>query len=169
MARSLGRLSRGEVIARALSAVGAHTAYALGAGGRNPRAKRPAVMGECDCSGYAAWCLGVDRYLPNGAIPHLPGGEWFETSNLYRDARSPFGFVAQVDWEMALPGDLLVFPDVGQKQGHVGVVVEVDAKGPTRVAHCSTSNAKHGDAIAVTGPEVFVRNRAIVARVQWVA
>jgi cell wall-associated NlpC family hydrolase len=159
-------------VARALSARGFATRYKLGAGGRDPMLKHPGarVAGalECDCSGFAAWCVGVDRYLPNGAVPHLPGGEWFETSALVRDARSPFGFVAEVPWTAALPGDLVVYGDSRGRQGHVGVVVESDFTGPTQVAHCSTGNARRGDAIAVTGPEVFIRGGALVARVAWV-
>ena len=167
MAKSLGPLAADVVVERARSAIGFATRYRLGAGGRNPRAKHPAVATECDCSGFAAWCVGVDRYLPNGAIPHLPGGEWFETSSLWRDARTPFGFVVEVDWDAARPGDLVVYGDKGKSQGHVGVVVEASG-GPTRVVHCSGGNGRRGDAIAETGPEVFVRGGALVARVQWV-
>lgn len=173
MAKSLGPLTGARVVERARSAVGAGTRYGLGMGGRNPFARHPSVLVRgvrvCDCSGFAAWCVGVDRYLPNAVVPHLPGGEWFETTNLWRDARSPFGFVREVPWIDARAGDLLVYPDRGARQGHVGVVVAVDS-GPLEVLHCSRKNqSQTGDAIASTGPRVFVAGGAVVARVQWVA
>lgn len=169
MPKSLGPLTSQQVVDRALSACGKATRYKLGAGGRDPRKAHPAVAGQCDCSGFAAWCLGVDRYLPNGSIPHLPGGEWFETTQLVRDAKSPFGFVAEVYWAEARPGDLVVYGDRAGKQGHVGVVVEVGQDGPTKVAHCSMGNERRGDAIRVTGPAAFSGSGAIAARVAWVA
>lgn len=168
MAKSLGPLTAAQVVARARSAAGSGTSYRLGAGGRNPRASHPAVGGACDCSGFVAWCLGVDRYLPNGVIPHMPGGEWFETTSLFLDARSTTGYVSEVPWREAREGDLLVYPDRGKRQGHVGVVTEADDTGPVLVAHCSAGNARSGDAIAETGPGVFVAGGAVAARVAWV-
>lgn len=166
MAKALGPLTREELVARARSAVGKGTEYVLGAGGRDPRLPRPEA--RLDCSGFAAWVAGVDRYLPNGAVPHLPGGEWFECTTLYRDARSPLGFVMEVPWTAALPGDLLVYPDAGKRQGHVGVVVEAGPTGATSVVHCSSTNWRRtGDAIRETGPEVFLSAGAVVARLAW--
>jgi len=37
------------------------------------------------------WCFGVSRKLDNPYYKSLNGG-WFETSAIYRDALSPFGF-----------------------------------------------------------------------------
>lgn len=169
MARSLGTLTRQQVVDRARSAIGKTTVYALGEGGRDPNASSPGS--RCDCSGFAAWVLGRDRYLPNAVIEALPEFEkWIETSSLYADARSPWGFVAEVPWTNALPGDLVVWPDHAGHQGHVGVVSEVDVAGPLHVVHCSTGNFKAtGDAIAETLSTIFQRNAAIVARVRWVA
>ena len=172
MAKSLGPLTRAEVVHRMRSAIGKATEYVLGEGGRDPRLPHPGK--QCDCTGAVAWGLGVDRYLPNGLIPHLPGGAWFETTNLYNDARSPLGFVMEVPWIQAQPGDLLVYPDRApatggpKRQGHVGVVSEVDPTGPARVVHCSASQGRRGDAIAETGVEKFRAGGAIVARVAWV-
>lgn len=165
--RSLGVLRAGEVVDRARSAVGHGTKYVLGAGGRNPRAQRPGT--ECDCSGFVAWALGVDRYLPNGLIPHLPGGDWFETSAVYLDARSPLGYVVEVPWAAAAAGDVVVWPDRNGSQGHIGVVTQVSTSGPQLVAHCSSGNWRTtADAIRETSSVLFLRNGAIVARVAWV-
>lgn len=171
MAKALGPLSRGDVVARALAAVGFGTRYKLGKGGRDPAAAHPAQDGACDCSGFAAWCVGVDRFLPNGAIPGLPADErWFETSALYADARSPWGFVAEVPWIEAREGDLLVWPDQGSRQGHVGVITAAGLEGPTKVAHCASSNWRNeGDAIRETGVGLFLKAGAIAARVRWVS
>lgn len=179
VAKSLGILTRGQVVERARSLLAGRwrpTVYLLGAGGRDPRSPHPGLRREgapkCDCSGMAAWAVGVDRYLPNGLIPHLPHGEWFETSNLFSDARSTGGYVDEVPWITAQPGDLLVWPDnrARKRQGHVGIVAEVDPmRGPVKVVHCSSGNARVlGNAIAETGVDLFVRFGAIVARVRWV-
>ena len=179
MARSLGILTGDTVVARARSAIGSRTVYALGQGGRNPRAAHPGsrllLVGppRLDCSGFAAWCVGVDRYLPNGAVPHLPGGEWFETTQLCRDGRTPFGYVTAILWAAAEPGDLLAYPDSSGRQGHVGVVSDIaPGWGPARVIHCSAGNFRAtGDAIQETGPEVFLPESgrgSMVLRVAWV-
>lgn len=158
-------MKRHEVVARAREAIGKGTAYKLGAGGR---LKNPGIGSELDCSGFAAVVLGVDRYLEPW-LPHYEGGDWLETSALVRDAQSPWGFVTEVPWLEAKPGDLLVWGDRGKGQGHVGVVVSVDASGPKTVVHCSSGNWRTtGDAIRETTASIFQRNGAIVARVAWV-
>lgn len=171
------------MLARARSAIGHKIAYRLGAGGRDPYAATPAVLVDgsnnthgCDCSGFVAWALGVDRYLPNASVPHMPNGKWLETTTLFNDARSPYGFVAEVPWQSAMMADLLVWPDRAGKQGHVGIVSSVGAYGdasrssigPMSVIHCSSGNWRKGDAIAETGVHVFLQNKAIVCRVAWV-
>lgn len=167
MNRSLGNLTRETVLARARAAIGHGTIYVLGQGGRDPGAPNPGK--QCDCSGFAAWAMGVDRYLPNNAIPGITFGDWFETTALWKDAKSPFGFVIEVPWREALPGDLLVWPDGAGHQGHVGVCASLGAAGPETVVHCSLGNRKtHGDAIMETGALLFLKREAVVARVRWV-
>lgn len=166
-ARSLGPLTRDQVLERARKAIGQKTVYVLGQGGRDPRADHPGK--NCDCSGFAAWVMGVDRYLPNAAIPGIAFGDWFETTALWKDARSPYGFVLEVPWAEALPGDLLVWPDGGGHQGHVGVCGSLGALGPETVIHCSMGNYRtHGDAIQETGALMFFHRHALVARVRWI-
>src|SRR6185369_3225400 len=113
---------------------------------------------------------GIDRYLPNGAIPHLLGGEWFECSNVYRDALSPFGFAAVVPWAEAEPADVLVYPDRDGRQGHIGLISKATGGfGAERVIHCSLGNwNEHHDAIQETECGVFQRHGAIPARIAWI-
>lgn len=166
MKHSLGHLERDQVVARARSAVGHNTAYQLGAGGRHPLAGSPG--NPCDCSGFVAWCLGIDRYLPNDGLPLYDNGGWFETSAIVRDAKSPFGFVVEVDWSAVVPSDMLVYGDAGKHQGHIGVVSEV-GDGAVKVVHCSHGNwSLRGDAVQETNAGIFIVSHAIVARVAWV-
>lgn len=180
VARSLGPLTRKQVLLRALSAVGQGTKYVLGAGGRRPgdslpgRIHRPDAGNpypfECDCTGFLAWCYGVDRYVENW-LPTYEAGDWFESTALFRDARSPFGFVTEVPWIGAQAGDFLVYPDDREKerQGHVGVVATLGPSGPATAIHCSTSNfASTSDAIRETPVALFARRGAIASRVAWV-
>jgi len=165
--RSLGPMTADAVIARARSAIGLGTVYRLGEGGRDPFAAGPG--NPCDCSGFAAWGLGVDRYLPNGMIPHLPGGDWLETGNVYRDALSPYGFASMVAFRDARPADVLVFPDEAGRQGHIGIISNVAEGGVRRVIHCSLGNWNlYHDAIQETGAEIFLKHGAIAARIAWV-
>ena len=114
-----------QAATRALSVVG-QARYKLGKGGRKPRALVPwDAEGLCDCSGFASWCLGLDRYQP-GRIE----GEWISTTSIYRDATGPHRMFAAVALEDARPGDLVVYPStyragVRTGIGHVGVIVNV--------------------------------------------
>jgi cell wall-associated NlpC family hydrolase len=170
-----------QVVARARTQLGLGTAYRLGKGGRDPRVARawdPASH-ECDCSGFAAWVIGCDRFLHD--VPfyagQAPNGPWLETTNLVADATraldptAPRGIVRAVRWEDAQPGMLVMWPDqpAKKRQGHVGVITETNRHGPTRVIHCSSGNYRTtGDAIAETPATLFLLNNAIVCRVAWI-
>lgn len=158
-------------VARARAAIGHKCAYILGHGGFHGDADWPwyrdAAIDGCDCSGFVAWCLGLPRRLVTGPLadrykPHF--GEWLETTAIVKDALSDFGLFSKVTWELARPGDLVVYGDGGGHQGHVGLVSEVDAHGPVKVVHCSLGNfhAK-GDAVQETDPHLW-QGRGIVAR-----
>lgn len=150
-------------IERARSAIGKGTKYVLGKGGRP---KDWGIGSECDCTGFVAWWLGLDRYLPKN-FPGYPGGEWLETTAVYRDAMSNWGFVDAIQWDQAVPGDIVVWGDRGGHQGHIGIVATVDATGPKTVIHCSSGNYKTTkDAIRETGAALFLRNGAVVAQVR---
>ena len=153
---------------RARSAVGRPTIYKLGAGGREPSLERPDV--ELDCSGFVAWALGIDRFLPNDGIPHRSGEEWFECSNIFADARAGCLYASQVSLHEALAGDVLVWPDGDGHQGHIGLVASCeDGFGPATVVHCSLGNYRErGDAIQETDISLFKKHGAIAARLSWV-
>ena len=154
-------------VRRALSVVG-QGRYRLGRGGRKPAALAPFDRdGLADCSGYASWCLGLDRYQP-GAID----GDWISTDSIYRDATGPHRMFRDVPvgggGQWAMPGDLVVYPGrhVGGVRvaiGHVGVVVE---PGPTiatcRVAHCAASGKV---AVRVSDGRPWARSGIVARRV----
>lgn len=156
-----------EVVRRARSQVGLGTHYKLGRGGMDPNAPRAAQKEGgrwlCDCSGYASYCLGVSRDQTD-----RPGYEegWIETSRICGDAQGDHDLFLRVD--DARPGDLVVYPDRGGHEGHVGVVTETIGGLPSKVAHCC---ARRGlsDAIIEEDARVFwigaIRERgAIYAR-----
>lgn len=154
-----------EVLARARSAIGHRCVYALGKGGFNPASPVPwNLQGQCDCSGFAAWCLGVGRHTDNPWYAQQNGG-WLETTAIVRDALSPYGLFQQVQWEQALPSDLVVYGDAGGHQGHVGVVSSAGLVGPAAVIHCSLGNYKVvGDAIQESAPALWKMHGGIIAR-----
>ncbi len=147
-----------RVVARALSAAGTCT-YALGRGGRHPEAASPGdADGRLDCSGFASWCLGLDR--KSDAID----GGWISTDSIVRDATGKRRLFRSVDEIHA--GDLVVFPGryvAGRRVaiGHVGVVVEA---GPTieacRVAHCHGPSGR-SPAISVRDGRTWRRGIAV--------
>ena len=162
-------ISPDQVLVRARSALGHKCIYVLGAGGMRPDFPHPwtDTMG-CDCSGFAAWCIGVSRYVSaKNPLVGVFDGEWLETTKIFRDATaaSPGAFV-QIPWEHASASDLLVYPDSPAGQGHIGVVGAVDEGRPMTVIHCSSSNwKKFGDAIQETPiAEFWHKHGAIVAR-----
>ena len=162
-------ISSTVVLARAKGQIGLHTIYRLGHGGFRPEATQAADVDKlCDCSGFIAWCLCVSRHTDNPWYRKQNGG-WLETSAIYRDCDTPFGFFDKIEWEAARPTDLLVWGDSGGHQGHVGMVAEIDEWGPKYVIHCSKGNFKSlGDAISQTPVAIFKQHDARVARCAWV-
>jgi hypothetical protein len=156
-------LTLAAVVRRGRTALGKGR-YGLGKGGRVPQNVIPLdENGYCDCSGFASWCLGVDRYQPKDI-----DGEWIETTAIVRDAfHDKKLFVAMNDRQ---PGYLLVYPDANGRQGHVGVISEVVNSKVTKVIHCSTGNErKSGRAIAETDPSVFLQHGAIAVKFRALA
>lgn len=153
-------MTAADIVARARSAIGHHTIYALGRGGRNPAAALPGdAANRCDCSGFAAWAVGLDRHQPGSLLAKFNGG-WLSTDGLLYDAEHGGGWFRLV--EVAEPGDLVAYGDHlrdGRKrQGHVGVIVSAtgSAWDNLRVVHCSPRNWRvTGDAIQETGAAVF--------------
>ena len=158
-----------DVVDRARSAVGQGCRYVLGKGGFSPAAPHPwSSQGDCDCSGFVSWCLGISRHTDNPWYASYNGG-WVETTAIVRDASGPYGFFDAVDWKAAAPGMLIVYGDHVvdgvRRQGHVGIVSAVDQTGPFRAVHCSKGNdTKTGDAIRETDVQVWIKGGGIVAR-----
>lgn len=134
-----------DPVARALSVVG-QGVYELGRGGRRPLWPTPFdALRRCDCSGFVAWCWGLDRYQP-GRI----GGGWVSTTGLYRDARGERRLVVEVPIANARPGDVLVYPSAYRdghrvRVGHCALVVARAASvarcADLEVAECQASSA----------------------------
>lgn len=158
-------------MALAISAEFRPVKYALGAGGFNPSAKAPwSASATMDCSGFAAWCIGVSRHYQA-----MPNGDWIETSQIHADAKSCR--VVFRELEEPVIGALLVWPDQviesKLRHGHVGVIAETKADTSegvrvSKVIHCSAGNWRAtGNAIGATGADVFDRNGAIIVAPVW--
>ncbi len=190
-------MTSAEFIAKARSAVNHGTIYTLGQGGTSlddwrtkiarvplddPRTAPNPVetyigisdklkqIGECDCSGFVAWALGVKRHLtgvPWYDVAH--NGEWLNTDAIVRDANSMYGFFDRVP--SPIPGCLIVFPkQPGATAGHVGIVAEVGGGVATKVVHCSHGNYRASlDAVRETPPTVFPKAISIYARCAMVS
>lgn len=160
-----------DVVARARSAISKGCIYGLGKGGFHPEDPHPwNAVKECDCSGFASWCLGVSRMIgPKHPWKGKVHFEWIETTNCFEDAaQGPDEAFTAVPWNAAQPGDLLVYGDrpatatSKKRQGHVGVVASIGHGGPQTVVHCASSNKP--DAIQETECHLFAARGAIVAR-----
>ena len=162
-------MTRQELVGRAASVIGQGCHYQLGAGGRLWHKSTPWNLSHvCDCTGFIAWVFGIDRLTDDPWYKQQNGG-WLETSAIVRDCRTPFGIFTEVRWSEALPADVLVYGDQDGHQGHIGMVSEVGTAGPLSVIHCSAGNDRHhGDAIAQTGPELWIGQGGIVARSKWI-
>lgn len=138
-----------QTLQRAQSLVGRGTVYKLGKGGFDPA--KP-MTARCDCSGFVAWAIGVPRELPPAS------DKWLSTDAFWAGGKPvKANLFAKIDLGDSAPGDLLVYPDSGGHQGHIGIITQVDMGAPTYVVHCSKGNYTHyGDAIRTTGPGVFL-------------
>lgn len=141
-----------QCLDRARAGMGANTVYVLGKGGFDPT--KP-LTSECDCSGFIAWSIGIPREFPPGS------GRWLDTDAYWNGGGSAakaagFPLCHAVPAAEAEPGDLIVYPDQGGHQGHIGVVSSVDDQGQLKVIHCSNGNWKsHQDATRETDAHVW--------------
>ncbi len=116
--------------------------YQLGNGGRRPLARHPGKAWRptktvreraglwCDCSGFVSWCCGLDRYQPRDSLLSRYNGGWISTDAIVYDAQRPRsrgGWFVQVPPHMVEPGDLVVYGDDEDDEGHVAVVSEFAA------------------------------------------
>jgi hypothetical protein len=137
-------LTPAEAVHRARSAVGHRTRYQLGAGGMNPYAPLPSDGGKCDCSGFVSWTLGMSREQPKTI-------GWIETTRVYHDATAAHRLFKKVT--AAQPGDVIVYPDQGGHQGHIGLITKASNGVPVEVAHCCARDVP--DAVIVEPYAVF--------------
>ncbi len=138
------------VLARANAAIAQGIHYKLGQGGMNPGSATPGHDGQCDCSGFVAWCLGMSRHTSDQFYVHFNGG-WIETTAVWTDVGQSVGIF---DETSKRPGAVVVYPDEHGHEGHIGIIVDAH-----RVVHCSHGNdTQYGNAIQVTPLTVFDSN-----------
>jgi hypothetical protein len=160
-----------EVAKRALYAatLGKNIAYKLGKGGFHPGDSLPSRDGQCDCSGFVAWCLGLNR------SPKPTRKWWIETSAMFNNATDRDGKAnVFVKIDKPVVGCVVVYGDKNGHQGHTGVItyVDFDANGNISTLHgvdCSSGGSrKLGKAINLRNNQTilgdmkfFVSNGAI--------
>jgi hypothetical protein len=146
-------------LSRAASMIGKGTKYYLGAGGRNGSAPTPVdSTGQCDCSGFVCWCLGMNRKTTHPAYLKFNGG-WINTTAIVFDANSTVGFFSRLP--APVPGALFVYPGnhKAKRIGHVAIIESV-AKSGTTIIHCSSGNYNNtGDAIRRTSGAMLCADR----------
>jgi cell wall-associated NlpC family hydrolase len=156
------KVTRDDVVRRARSVLD-RGVYRLGAGGRRPQDPHPFDKNNgADCSGFVAWCLGLDRYQPDTI-------GWIETTKVHTDAmyrQKLFDVEPKIG---ARPGDIFVWPDKSSKggklEGHIGIVGEVENGKVVTVIHCSSGNMRRqGKAVQETDARAFYNNDAIICR-----
>lgn len=166
-----------DITRRAFAGISMLVDYRLGAGGRDPASPTPADdEGDCDCSGFVAWCLGISRKVTQPAYVRFNGG-WLSTDGMVHDALTVGGILDQVPHDDdARPGDVVVYGN-GPRVGHCGILVRTATLGaqypiqkwdPSKprdyweIAHCAAGTSP-GHAIRVTSMERFTRGaRSVV-------
>lgn len=141
-----------QSLQRARTGLEETTTYVLGQGGFDPTKM---LSRKCDCSGFIAWAIGIPREFPPGS------GRWLDTDAYWKGGGAAakaagFPLLQNVAAPDAEPGDLIVYPDQGGKQGHIGIISGVDDDGELKVIHCSKGNfKKFGDATRETDAAVW--------------
>lgn len=128
-------------IIHARLAVGRGIRYRMGSGGFEPHDGLPTRNGFCDCSGFIAWSIGIDRFQGDKQKPWSNSMPWIETSAIFRDAEGPERLFKEI--LEPVPGCFAVYPDrraMGVHfEGHIALVTEVFASGRYTVIDCSSS------------------------------
>ena len=142
--------SRERTLKRARKWIDKGIRYKLGKGGFDPT--KP-IKKQCDCSGFVAWAIGIPRQLP----PRT--GTWLQTTTYWQGGGAAGdSLFDRVDEHRVEPGDIVVYPDRGGKQGHMGIVSDCKNGRASKVIHCSSSNdRRHKDSIQETGLAIFHR------------
>ena len=154
-----------QSLARARTGLEEKTTYVLGQGGFDPTKM---LTKKCDCSGFVAWAIGIPREFPPGS------DRWLDTDAYWNGggaAAKAAGFpllqnVAAADAE---PGDLIVYPDKGGMQGHIGMISGMDNDGELKVIHCSKGNfKKFNDATRETDAGVWkIQSKTKIMRIDF--
>lgn len=167
-ARTLDVTTVEALLTRARSALGRSVEYKLGAGGRRPDADTPADKeNRCDCSGFVAWSLGLDRKTDHPVYVKHNGG-WINTDAIIHDTTQSTGLFVRLDRPRV--GALLVYGSTYEngkrkKPGHVGIVTELDEHGDaSMMIDCGASSwRKLKDAIQEREPTPFKRSDTVIA------
>lgn len=134
-----------QIVARARQALGHGTAYRLGAGGVYGASTADWRYKACDCSGFVSWVLQVQRFAT-----WRIGATWFETSRIWKDATGPHRWFERLDDPEV--GCIVVYPDRGERQGHMGIVTRVGSASDFDVVDCSLGSwRKYRDAVQERG------------------
>jgi Putative peptidoglycan binding domain/CHAP domain len=141
-----------QSLARARNGLEETIIYSLGSGGLDPT--KP-LSHKCDCSGFIAWAIGIPREFPPGSQRWLDTDAYWNGGGAAAKAAG-FPLLQQVAAAAAQPGDLIVYPDQGGHQGHIGIISDINENGQLRVIHCSKGNFTHfGDATRETDSHVW--------------
>ena len=106
--------------------------YRMGHGGTDPDDDLPTKDNYCDCSGFAAWTMGLNR------APKKDRPFWIETTAIVRDAlglRKAFTRLLNPE-----PGCYAVYGDTAFRQGHILLVTEVSKDGRLTCIDCSSGS-----------------------------
>lgn len=110
--------TRDSIISQARDWCNIGTTYNLGAGGYEWLADFPA--NELDCSGFIASVLGRSRK------PQPDFAYWLSTDSIWTDCAGKQKLFVEIS--QPEPGCLVVYPDSDGRQGHVGIVTDIDNK-----------------------------------------
>ena len=141
-----------QSLQRARTGLEETTTYVLGQGGFDPTNM---LTKKCDCSGFVAWAIGIPREFPPGSNRWLDTDAYWNGGGAAAKAAG-FSLLKNVAAADAEPGDLIVYPDQGGMQGHIGMISGMDNHGELKVIHCSKGNfTKFGDATRETNSAVW--------------
>lgn len=105
MVTRIGLMRRDSILSKARFAIRKDTRYVLGAGGYDPNAELPHDKNRgCDCTGFVAWCLGIDRRRSRNDLVEV------QSDALVIEANRPNGNVVKL--AKPEPGCVLVYGGV---------------------------------------------------------
>jgi hypothetical protein len=142
-----------QFVDRLRSAKGKGIRYGMGHGGEHPDDDLPTRDGECDCSAFQCWGMGVGK-SPN----KNPTGTWLGTGGMYTDAMTKQVVLERIPEPEF--GCLAIYTAVPGKAGHVACVTDVAAR---TIIDCSSSQ---GGINEHSGAYFWKNKKTIWARVK---